>query len=254
LDASIPPILDEIASGLRETLGDELVGLYLTGSAVTGDFEPGVSDLDLVVVLGRDPAELDLDGLSAVYAKVATAHGDWVDRIEAVHVGRATLAAFRSSRSRLAVISPGEPFHQRPEPASEWIQNWWQLRELGVPIIGPPTDELVPRVTWTEFRAATRRYLAEVARRDFGTGPGGSVAYAVLTACRGCATLATGVPVSKPSGAAWAIATRPADADVVRAALECRRSRGRAGFEDHASRQLAAAFVRDLVAGCLAAP
>ena len=35
---------------LRSTFGTELVGAYLYGSAVMGGFDPGLSDLDLVVV------------------------------------------------------------------------------------------------------------------------------------------------------------------------------------------------------------
>jgi len=48
--------LDQLASSLTKTLGDNLVALVVHGSAVRGGWRDGASDVDLVLVL-RDDAE-----------------------------------------------------------------------------------------------------------------------------------------------------------------------------------------------------
>lgn len=254
MDPSIPPVLEAITAGLKRILGDRLVGLYLTGSAAAGAFDRGISDLDLVVVVDGDADELDLHALSHLYSDVVTDHPDWQDRLEAVHLGRATLASFRTSRGRLAVVSPGESLHLHSAAAVEWTQNWWQLRQVGRAVIGPRVEELVPRIDADEYLQATRRYLAEIAGQDLAASPAGALAYAVLTACRARATLATGRPLSKQAGAQWAIEHFGERAPIVDVALACRRSRGRSGFADSATRTAAVEFIRELADEAAAAP
>lgn len=38
----------------KRILGDNLVGVYLHGSAVMGCFQPGKSDLDLILIVRQD--------------------------------------------------------------------------------------------------------------------------------------------------------------------------------------------------------
>ena len=51
---TIQPVLATITQELPTQLGDTLVGIYLYGSAVWGDFDDDISDIDLLVVLTRD--------------------------------------------------------------------------------------------------------------------------------------------------------------------------------------------------------
>ena len=46
-------LADEFASRAKEILGDNLVGVYLHGSAVMGCFNPARSDIDLIVVVRK---------------------------------------------------------------------------------------------------------------------------------------------------------------------------------------------------------
>src|SRR6266446_1149161 len=50
LDPESAEYADEVASQLRTALGDKLVGVYLHGSAVLGDFVRERSDIDVVAV------------------------------------------------------------------------------------------------------------------------------------------------------------------------------------------------------------
>src|SRR5437870_6374635 len=124
-------VAQDLARSIREVLGEDLVGIYLSGSAATGGFDTDVSDLDLVAVTAAPADRIDLAGLKAMHGEFIRERLDWVDRIEAVYVGRVTLASFRTSTDSMAVISPGEPFHIRSDAPVRWLQNWYLIREDG---------------------------------------------------------------------------------------------------------------------------
>lgn len=239
---------DALAASIRRVLGADLIGIYLTGSAVTGGFDPGVSDLDLVVVTAPTPDRLNLSALEQMHDAFVLARPDWRDRIEAVYVAQATLRSFRASSDRLAVISPGEPFHIRDDRPVLWLQNWYLARESGVTLIGPTASEVVPEIGWREFVEATARYAAEVTGKlDRSLSPG-EIAYAVLTTCRALTTVRTDRPVSKQEAAAWAAERMPESAWLIDAALRCRAAGGAAGFDDPATRAAARTLIRRVAA------
>jgi hypothetical protein len=231
--------LAALVSEIQGVLGDDLVGLYLYGSAVTGGFDAAVSDLDLVAVTAHEIDEIDLSGLERMHDRFADQNPGWRSRIEVVYIGRATLASFRTSDGPLAVISPGEPFHVRDDRAAAWLQNWYLVREIGKTFHGPPPTEVVPRIEWAEFVAATRRYASEVQSRN---GPG-TLAYTILTLCRALYAVRMQSHGSKQEAAAWAREQMPEWAWLIDAALACRLTGGRVGFEDERSRTAAETFI-----------
>jgi predicted nucleotidyltransferase len=239
-------ILDELKDDLLRTLGADVVGLSVYGSFVSGDFDPDVSDLDLIAVTGTPPEDLDLGAIEAMHAAFVERHAAWANRIEVVYVAREAVRSFRSSSTRMAVISPGEPFHLRPEPPIEWVQNWYLVRETGVLLLGEPATSLIPPVEWAEFADASARYATDLARRDLsGLSPGG-LAYTVLTLCRAEETLLGGRHTSKQEAAAIAEVRHPESAAVIRDALRCRLALGNEGFDDGAFRSAAMTFIREV--------
>jgi Domain of unknown function (DUF4111)/Nucleotidyltransferase domain len=241
-------VAETLATGIHGVLGDGLVGIYLTGSAVTGGFDPGVSDLDLVVVTADAADRIDLLTLGMLHREFVRGRPEWTDRIEAVYVGQATLRSFRTSIDRLAVISPGEPLHLRDDAALLWLQNWYLIREKGVPLIGPAASEIVPPITWREFVDATARYAVELAARIDREGSPGGLAYALLTTSRASMTVRTDRHVSKQEAADWARARMPESAGLIEAALRCRRSGGTVGFDDPPTQAAARTLIRRLAA------
>jgi hypothetical protein len=245
--ASFSRELDALTDAIRGVLGDDLVGLYLYGSAVTGGFDAGVSDLDLAAVTGPEVAALDLAGLERMHDRFEEERPEWSNRVEVVYIGQSTLASFRTSTGSLAAINPGEPFHIRDDRAVEWLQNWYLVRETGRPLIGPPASQVVPAVAWSEFVAATVRYADEVGRRSRADA-GGTLAYTVLTLCRALRTVQTQTPGSKQDGAGWVRDRFPEWASLIDDALACRLSGGKIGFDDERSRTAAETFIALLAA------
>jgi hypothetical protein len=241
-DPTIESFAQELAAGLGSALGAGLVALYLYGSSVTGGFDVGVSDLDLLAVTARDISDTDLATVSAFHRAIVELHPEWDDRLEIVYVGRATLAWFRSG-GLLGVISPGEPFHVR-DGVEQWLQNFYLVRETGATLFGPCPGDLLPNVSWAEFIAATKRYAGEVRGRSLRDATPGARAYAVLTMSRALCTIRSARPCSKQEGADWARSRMPEWGSLLDEAEQCRLSRGRAGFTEEATLTAAEAFIR----------
>jgi predicted nucleotidyltransferase len=241
-----------LVSEMRGVLGDDLVGLYLYGSSVSGGFDPGVSDIDLVAVTSPEVEALDLAALERMQNALVIRYPEWSDRLEIVYIGRATLESFRTSPGSLAVISPGEPFHVRHERAAEWLQNWYLVRETGIRLHGADAAAIVPPITWPEFADATVRYADEMRSRSRLGASGGVFAYTILTMCRALRTVRTQTHGSKQEAAAWTRERMPEWAPLIDAALECRLSRGTIGFDDERTRAAAETFIALLATEILA--
>ena len=235
--------LDALVSRIRGVLGDDLVGIYLYGSYVSGGFDPAVSDLDLVAVTAPELERIDIASLERMHREFVDRNPEWDDRIEVVYIGRATLASFRTSPGSLAVISPGEPLHVLDDRAIEWLQNWYLLRETSLTLFGPPAAEVVPPISWKEFVAATARYAGLVSKQSLGDANPSQLAYTVLTMCRALMTVEVQAHGSKQDGAAWTRKRVPEWAWLIDAALRCRLSRGGIGFDDPRTRAAAEEFI-----------
>jgi predicted nucleotidyltransferase len=69
LSTGIAELLDALVTGIQAVLGDNLVGVYLRGSLVTGDFDPRTSDIDFLAVTERPLSEIEFASLAAMHAR-----------------------------------------------------------------------------------------------------------------------------------------------------------------------------------------
>jgi hypothetical protein len=218
----LTPAVREVLAATRDaivaTTGPLLVGLYLGGSLVAGDFDPDVSDLDLIAVLSRPPADELAAALRAMHARLAARYPHWEGRIEAVYVGAADLLAYRAGIPRLGVISPGEPFHV-VAGGPDWVVTWYPAGQQGVALVGPPIATVLPAIPRAEYVDAVREYVRRFAERIDEGASRGSQAYAILSTCRGLYTCATGERLSKRRAATWAARQFPEWAGLIEAAL-----------------------------------
>jgi predicted nucleotidyltransferase len=245
LPDEVENVLDRLVPELTKALGNDVIGIYLTGSAVAGGYARGVSDIDLVVVTAPTASELDVETLGAVHAEIVAHDPAWENRLEIVYIGRTTLHAFRTTTHSLAVISPGEPFHLTG-PVSDWLQNWYLVATSGRTLAGPPARDVFPAIEQREFLDAIRAYVRYLAREAPGWS-GARLAYAVLSACRALETVRTGEAVTKADGATAVSAARRADADLIAAALAAREGVSREVFET-GGRAQAVKFIKSIEA------
>ncbi len=207
-------LIERLSGDIADALGDQLLGLYLHGSWVLGDFDARRSDLDLLAVLADDPSARTAEVLRSLHDRLAADHPEWTDRVEAEYVAATALARFRTDPRPMVRISPGEPLHVLPA-TRHYLLNWYAAREWGLTLRGPRPQDLIPAIPAADRVAVVREHASRwpewVAEM---TGPGGQ-AYAVLTLCRALHSVETGGQVSKRAAASWAADALPARADLV---------------------------------------
>ena len=242
-------LLESLLSRMRHIFRERLVGLYLYGSLTTGDFDPESSDIDLLAATSSDVSAAEFDALRAMHLDFARDHPRWEDRVDVAYLSVTALATFRSERSPMAVISPGEPFHMT-DAGKEWLMNWYAVRESGVALFGPPAQAFIAPITREEFAGCVRDYATEWGDRIHGEGERKEQAYAILTMCRALHLHRTGQPASKGQAALWAQEELPQWSGLIQSALAWREA-WREQQVDHAATRAETIrfvnFVRDQI-------
>jgi hypothetical protein len=215
----LPRIVDVVRDGIAHVAGPSSVGLYLYGSLATGDFEPRVSDIDMIAVLQNEPDSVLVSRLEEMHARIARSSREWEGRVEVNYVSASGLAECRTRSTRIARISPGEPLHSF-EAGRDFYLDWYPARQEGVVLLGPPIESVIPPIPSAEYLAEVRSHLAAF-EIDDDAHPG-SQAYAILTLARGLYTLRTGERPSKHEAAAWAMREFPRWSRLIESALDWR--------------------------------
>jgi Aminoglycoside adenylyltransferase, C-terminal domain/Nucleotidyltransferase domain len=202
-DTEIEALLGRLTDEIRRSSNDSLVGLYLYGSLVTGDFDKDRSDIDLLAVIDNDLDGDTFDRLDRMHARFVEDHPAWEDRIEVAYVPAPALWNFRTRTDQIAVISPGEPFHLKAA-GKDWLINWYMVREVGVTLCGSPRRALIPEISHSEFVEAVREQAEAWKEWVYKMRTPGAQSYAVLTLCRALYTHTHGRQASKKQAALWA--------------------------------------------------
>ncbi|MBI5667457.1 MAG: DUF4111 domain-containing protein [Chloroflexi bacterium] len=215
-------LLKRLLTDMQAILDAKLVGLYLYGSLVTGDFDDASSDVDLLAVVSADLTLPEFDALDRMQLNAVQQQPHWEHRLEIAYLSVKGLTTFKTQISPIAIISPGEPFHTKPA-GREWLINWYMVREKGRTLYGPPPQTLIVPVSREEFVAAVREHVRMWRdwMGDFRTRP--AQAYAIITLCRALYTCTCGEQVSKKQAAGWAADHLPEWSSLIQNALLWRK-------------------------------
>jgi hypothetical protein len=206
-------VLADLASGLAEALGDDLLGLYSHGSLVSGDFAPARSDIDVLAVVARPPDEAMLTAVAPVHASLESRHPAWRGRIEVETVALSTIAVLASDASfspagdgdghemdAIMRVSPGEALHLLPA-TSHRIVTWSTVRRTGRRLAGPDASEALPAMSEAVVRAALLDHVRDWPSWVEGMTSVGAQSYSVLSMCRAWCALVDGEQLSKRAAA-----------------------------------------------------
>jgi len=217
-------LLDFVLSRMQEILGEKLVGLYLYGSLVAGDFDYEISDVDLLAAVNDELNENEFHALDRMQDESVENNPRWKNRIEIAYASRHALKTFKTQRSRIALISPGEPFHVK-EAGKDWLLNWHFVRENGITLFGAPPETIIAPVSKEEFICAVREQANEWREYIIHTKHSRPFqAYAILTLCRAFHAVKNGEQVSKSKAARWAQTQLPEWSSLIEHALKWREA------------------------------
>ena len=144
----IPELLDTFGVSIRAQAG--AVALYVGGSLATGDYRPGVSDLDLAVVVERPLDEDRQQKVIAIHRRLI-ASGATDEKLHCVYVPADDLTDVRSEHLTWA----SEELFRRPFSGIARAE----LLAHGYAVFGPPPGELVPAIGADELAEAVRGAL-----------------------------------------------------------------------------------------------
>jgi streptomycin 3"-adenylyltransferase len=208
----------EVAGDLRTALSDWLVAVYIHGSAALGDFDPLVSDIDLLVVL-EDNAPTN-----AVRSTGDVLHAPRSCPALGIEASAVSTTAARRPRQPwpflvhvcTAVNDDKVVLGRERDGDDDLILHYAVIRAVGIAIDGPPAQEVIGDIDAATILQQLGKELIWATRN--ASGP-----YAVLNACRALRYRADLTVCSKTDGGVWALEHGIAP-EVVRPALAARRA------------------------------
>jgi len=206
---AVNAILLELLTSVQKILGAQFVGMYLYGSLSSGDFDPGASDIDFLIVTADQVSSEIFSALQAMHARVGATDSKWAAELEGSYIPLSALRRYDPADDVYPHIDRGGA-NLRVEPhGSDWVIQRHILREKGIVLAGPPLKDLIDPVSPNTLRRATIKslhqwwapMLNDLTKLQRSRG---YQSYAVLTMCRMSYTVQHGVVVSKPTAARWA--------------------------------------------------
>jgi len=225
-------VLTDLFLRIRKVLGDKLVGLYLGGSLVLGDFDERISDIDLVAALSSDSADTEFDQLQQMHADFIGDHKEWYDRIEVCYISTDALKTVKFRTSPIVNISPGEPMH-RMESSKAWMMNWYLTREKSIILFGPSPKTIIEPISKEEYIQSVKDHMklwdtwVKNMRDRYA-----QAAYVILTMCRALYAYKNGDQVSKIQAARWAQRELSEWSDLIGHALVWRETMNEESVDD----------------------
>jgi predicted nucleotidyltransferase len=210
---------ERLARCCANALGEQVVAVLLHGSLTLGDFTPGKSDVDLLIVVERPLADEEID---AVLGTIDSLRGEAPSRVDLRVVTRAVAASPTPAPAMevYVALQPGRPMEVETRVAGEpdLIVEFSMVRAHGRTIVGAEPSALIGDVP--------DEWVAEVGDRQLAAwerlvDDAAHAELMVLTTCRIWRFHAERVHCSKAEAGRWALARDPS-LSAVEAALRQR--------------------------------
>ena len=210
--------LDALVERTSAALGDDLVGIYLHGSAAMDAFVPTRSDVDVLVVTTARPSSAAASAVTeAAFATDPPCPGVGLE-----------LSVITAASARTPADAPVFELHVGTQDGAivdgatrdgdpDLVAHVAMTLARGRALFGPPPAEVFAPVERPRLLRSLADDLAWASDR-------GLAGYAVLNACRALRYADEGVLCSKLEGGKWAIRAEIGEEEAIASAL--RRQRG----------------------------
>jgi hypothetical protein len=202
-------ILQYFVEGVVPVFGENLMGVYLTGSLSYDAFNYETSDIDLTVILKSPISANELVAVKQLHAQMEGQFAKWSKRLECSYTPLEMLPSLLPPERPRPWYWGGDGILYEEAPyGNEWIINKYLLWHHAIPLVGPDFKTLTDAVDIEEVQKACIRDLFtewEPKKRDLGWFRNDShyEAYFILNLCRILYTVMTKSAGSKQTAAAW---------------------------------------------------
>jgi hypothetical protein len=206
---------------LKNCLGKNLFGLYLTGSLSYGNFVPGRSDLDFQALVHAPLSQKELEAVKQLHDDIEDQYKQWAKRVECSYLPIALLHEILPPKPPRPWWGHGVFYAEAPY-GNEWIINQYQLYNHGIALWGPDFKSLVTPIDIKEVQKACVRDLFrewEPKINDSQSLEDSHLqSYVVLNLCRILNTVLCGTVAPKHASAGYVKKAYPQWKDLVETA------------------------------------
>jgi hypothetical protein len=207
-DRDLDAVLVALVDGVQAAIGKRLVGAYLHGSSVAGDFDRH-SDVDFLVAVGAPLTWEELRELQALHIRLYDGSPPWAQRLDGSYVPLPILRRDDGAGTKLPYIDNGSRRFVASVHCNREVIRW-MVRERSITLAGPDPRELIDPVSAASLRRQVlldmRLWAKEIEADPDAMDNRSYQPYAVLSYCRMLSTVERGGVVSKPTAARWAVA------------------------------------------------
>jgi len=201
-------VLQTLLDNVRAVLGNYFIGMYLYGSLASGDFDPGRSDIDFLVVTSEELPENLISDLKTMHTRIYESGQEWATKMSGAYIPIDAMRKYSPTGTACPLTNKDEFLVARPD--IDWVIHRHILYTSGVVITGPPLQSIIDPVRPEQLQEAVLTLLRNnwaslLHNTDIFLGAGHQP-FVVLTMCRALYTLEHGTVASKQHSAEWVIA------------------------------------------------
>ncbi|MBN8828192.1 MAG: DUF4111 domain-containing protein [Sphingobacteriia bacterium] len=159
ISAEIKNIINILTTRLKYILNDNLLAIYITGSISYGGFDPGKSDIDLVIIINKELMKVQLNNIIELHLSLTEKYPIWGNRLECSYITPEMLNNINIPIKGRLYINNGKVYTDALY-GNEWLINLHTLYECGINVYGPCIKEMIKiPIDINEVRKASKQDL-----------------------------------------------------------------------------------------------
>lgn len=202
----INKVLRSLQIGILNISDENLIGFYLTGSLSYGDFNPGSSDIDLLVVLNKPVTKEEINLIKRLHLQIEKDNKKLARRIECSYIPKDMLKKIHTPKLPRPYFGEGI-LYPEAHYGNEWIINNYLLYKHGIALIGPEFKTLIKPINIANVQKACIRDLFKEWKPKMTDNVylqnSHYQSYVILNLCRILYTVLCKEVVSKSASAQW---------------------------------------------------